>query len=142
MDTDGEADDYPLVCRVWDVERTAAPLPDDFKETFDKEAAGDLAQSLLEYLVGYTEAHKGIASWSRSENDVNGEAPDTSNISIEVYGGEAFNISHWPAELVDGRVVFDLIQELDSDHMITLARRFALRGSLDTEETGDTEDSA
>jgi hypothetical protein len=142
MDTDGDADDYPLVGRVWDVERTAAPLPDDYKETFDKEAAGGLAQSLLEYLVGYTADRNGIASWSRSENDVDGEAPDTSNISIEVYGEEAFNITHWPAELDDGRVVFDLIQELDSDHMITLARLFALRGSLDTDETENSENHA
>jgi hypothetical protein len=135
----GEADDYPLVCRLWDVERTAAPLPDDYKETFDKEAANYLAQSLLEYLIGYTEAREGIASWSRSGNDVNGKAPDTSSISIEVYGEEAFNISHWPAELVDGRVAFDLIQELDSDHMIALARLFALRGSLDADGTDEPE---
>lgn len=139
MADDDEADDYPVVCRVWDVERTAAPLPSDYKENFDKDLAGDVAQSLLEYLIGYTEAQGGIASWSRSENDVDGEAPDTSNISIEVFGDEAFNISHWPAELVDGRVVFDLIQELDSDHMITLARWFALRGSL---EGDDSEEQA
>lgn len=139
MADEGEADDYPVVCRVWDVERTAAPLPNDYKENFDKDSASDVAQSLLEYLIGYTEAQGGIASWSRSENDVNGEAPDTSNISIEVFGDEAFNITHWPAELVDGRVVFDLIQELDSDHMITLARWFAVRGSL---ESGEPEDQA
>ncbi len=126
-----EDDAAALAARVILTERSGDDLPEDYRDAFDREQAKRVAESLVEYLQGFAEANEASVTWTLEDNTVKGIAENGASATINVFGDEAFDFTHWPIGLRNGRLVFDLATKLDADHMITLARRFTMQGNIE-----------
>lgn len=69
-------------------------------------------------------------------NRISAGREDGTELMIQVYGPEIFEITRWPnpADAVeDGIMRFDLAAELESGVAVTLARRYVVNGTIEQE---------
>lgn len=120
----------------FDYERNGGPSRADYAETFDQEEASARAAALYGYLEGF------IAENGR-QSDVHLETLQDNAFSIvrstgetllvRCYGIDIFVLIRFPneTELADADSLFhELANDLDTDLMITLVRRFILTGNF------------
>ncbi|RWB24361.1 hypothetical protein [Mesorhizobium sp.] len=135
--TDGEEDDGPpLVARVLQFDRNSGELPDDYRDSLDQGACGELAKSLGSYLQSFASESKVLADVEVEGNRISVGRDDGTELVIAIYGPEIFEITRWPnpADAIeDGSMRFDFAPELESEVAVTLARRYVVNGTIEQE---------
>lgn len=109
--------------------------PEDYAESFDKEVGSAVAASLCDYLVSFAAENGQSVTFTRDGNEIEGERESGERISISCYAPELFDIKRSPSDeevaANNFRIVFDIVNRLNADIMVYLARRFIINGHLD-----------